>query len=600
MCGIIGALGNFSNSTFIEAVNKIKHRGPDFTGYVSVNNNKINNYKDDEEQFLDNNSKISFAHLRLSIIDLEEHSNQPFIKHNKILIFNGEIYNYIELRKELEKLGYTFFTNSDTEVLISSFEAWGEKCVNKFNGMWAFSIYDLNTKKLFLSRDRFGIKPLYYFHSNNLFAFASEIKSLYKIDQVITSPNIDQISHYLFWGLQEVQPDTLFTNIYKLLPGQNMIYDYNINKTNISQYYSLDNIKEEKNSLNTIVSNLKQKFKDSINLRMRADVPVAVSLSGGLDSSSILMESDEISNYKQKTFSIVYDKEHNNIDESKWINIVNNIYKTENHKTIPKYEDLRDDLEEFLYTYDEPIRGTTFFAQWSLMKLIHSKDIKVSLEGQGGDEVFGGYLYTLMINDFLNNFIKNHLNTTKLYLLKTFFYMLFPNLYEKILSYKVKRKLNFKRKIPKNMNKTFRHKLNINSLLKHELSSGIRLLLKKVDRASMHFSIESRVPYLDYKLVEYALSIPSKMKIHNGWTRYLQRKMFDKRLNDEIVWRKNKLGFPTPHKEWVKQLSSDKEIINLIKNSKLLKELDIKIDIEDTNFKWKIINIAIWEKLYWN
>lgn len=599
MCGILGVSGKHSRHAFIKALESITHRGPDSFGLASYAD-EVKLHKKDKDAFLSSSSTISLGHRRLSIIDLDERADQPFVKHSKVICYNGEIFNYLEIKEELSLKGYKFKTNSDTEIVLSAYDCWGLDFVKRLNGMWSLAIVDNN--KIVLSRDRYGIKPLYFSHSENSFAFSSEIKALMLLAEGRFSPNLEEVLRYLYWGNQEVSKETMIEEVFRVLPGQYMMYDLKTKKLTTNQYYSTDSLSEKPSGLQSNIEKLRSVFSNSIRLRMRSDVPVGITLSGGLDSSSILYEANNHSHDKAriKSFSIVYGDEHAKINEGPWIDKVSRHLKTQSHLTTPTYQDLRDNLDEFIATYDEPIGGTTFFAHWHLMRFVSTHKTKVLLEGQGGDEIFGGYLYASVINSPIKSLLKRNSNLSTKQLLKNLFYIFFPSLYEAVLGLKIRSELGIKSSPPKNLNRPFRHKKRLFDLLVNEVNTGLRILLRNVDRSSMHFSIESRLPFMDYNVVEAALQTPSKYKIRQGWTRYIQRRMFKNRLPDEVAWRKSKLGFPTPHQEWTENLWKDEEVYKVVENSSVLSQLGIGPNSVNSNHKWKVINIAYWEKSFWN
>ncbi|MGH2574987.1 MAG: asparagine synthase (glutamine-hydrolyzing), partial [Ignavibacteria bacterium] len=430
----------------------IRHRGPDDEGFVCINTengeykvcsgddsidsvkNKFNNIS---EQNL-NNFDLILGTRRLSIIDLSENGHQPMAdKDNKIWIsYNGEIYNYIELRDELQTYGFKFKTRSDTEVIINSYLQWGADCVNHFNGMWAFGLWDGYKQSLFLARDRFGIKPLYFTLSQNYFAFSSEIKPLLLLkDKFEINQNL--IPFFIIYGNRLNDEETYIKTVQSLKASHYLIYQnrnvitkryYDIKKLNHSDKKEVQ-LEEELNSL----------LYDSIKLRFRSDVPVGTCLSGGFDSSSIVSISSKVSNNTLNTFSAVWKDEQ--CDESKYIDIVNSRFSSVENKIEPKAHEFEKEFDSLCYYQEIPTEGPGLIPQWYVMKKAKEK-VKVLLDGQGGDEVFGGYfLWQTYLRALLKDKkIKPILSELKLFSLlinKTEIHSLsswlFPRFYNKII-----------------------------------------------------------------------------------------------------------------------------------------------------------------------
>lgn len=585
MCGINGIVSSDNNlKRKIENMNRlIRHRGPDDEGYVCINS-KSNKYKTysgqdtitsvkqrtphiAEETF--NNFDIVFGTRRLSIIDLSEKGHQPMSDgHGNIWItYNGEIYNYIELRDELEGFGYGFRTGSDTEVIINSYLKWGEDCVNHFNGMWGFALWDGVKRKLMLSRDRFGVKPLYFTHSAGCFAFSSEIKPLLYLNDYRFEINLNKIPFFIIYGNRLHDKETYVKNIYSLQNSHNLIFENG--GISIKKYYEIENKELCKKSEDELAEELKELLYDSIKLRFRSDVPVGTCLSGGFDSSAIVSISSAIGRNKLNTFSAVWSD--NSSDESKYIDIVNEKFNCIENKTEPKADEFKDVFDEMSYYQELPTEGPGLIPQWYVMKKAKGK-VKVLLDGQGGDEVFGGYF---LGQSYLQSLIKDKQYgrlLTEMKLLRSYFSKkelhafsswLFPRFYNKIVRShlseifdvlnddvrkKVKKyELHYDTRTPK------KFKYYLNNLSYHFINQlTIPTLLHYEDRSSMAHSIESRVPYLDYRLVEFGVNLPPKYLVNRNLSRPLFRKALEKYLPREIAGRRDKLGYPTPFAEWTR------------------------------------------------
>ncbi|MHB1657606.1 MAG: asparagine synthase (glutamine-hydrolyzing) [Burkholderiales bacterium] len=637
MCGIYGIINpnpKLINTKDVQlGLNKLHHRGPDDEGYLfSYSNNHILAKGEDTikefsnlphlNQLILNNCDFVFGHRRLSIIDISCNGHQPFVSNGYAIVYNGEIYNYIELRNELQKIGYTFNTNSDTEVLLKSYIEWGEECQNKLIGMWAFAIYNPKKREVFLSRDRFGIKPLYYVVKDSMFVFASEIKSLIALPFISREPSIKQVKDYLIYGDQEYLPETMFLNIKRLVNSNFMTITIGSGKIKEKKYYNLNyNLSKEKFSDKKALK-YSQKFleifTDATRIHLRSDVRIGSSFSGGIDSSSIVytinnllkLQSKNSFRERQYTFSAVFPNIYAKyIDESKWIDIVVNDLKLKNIKTEPTLDKLINEIEELVYYQDEPFNSTSIFASFSVMKLPRKVGVKVLLDGQGADEITGGYNYYIPIFlkerlsnpiEFLREFTKIfRLNNDFIHVMRAFF----TPLSEKII---LKEKLKYlfrKQECLLSEGERMKDFSQVNKRLKDDIFGNLQSLLRYSDRNSMANSIESRVPYLDHRLVEFAMSIPSAYKIHNGWNKYISRMAFSNNINNKIAWRKDKIGFATPEKIWFNDKIFKEFATKTCKNSKLLKELNIvsRLNINDVKLsflKWRIINLSIWEKVF--
>jgi len=610
MCGICGII-NFNQQPVQEAkirrmMHLQKHRGPD-----------------DEGIFLDYNIGLGF--VRLSILDLSPAGHQPMFSHDEryVVVFNGEIFNYIELRDELRTKGYHFKTNTDTEVLLAAYQYWGKECLDRFNGMWAFVIYDTIDKSVFASRDRYGIKPFYYYTTEEFFAFASEITALLTLLPGKPNPNNQAIFDYLVFNRTDQTDSTFFQEIKKLQHGNKLtIIDSNLK---IERWYYLrERIK------NTEGFQDPEEFRDllssSIGLRLRSDVPVGVCLSGGLDSSSIVsILMKDYQKYDLQTFSAVY-YEGQYGHEAEFINE----YNSELHNmffTTPDADSLYSDLMNFIKAHAEPLPSTGPYAQYKVMECAKN-NVVVTLDGQGADELLGGYHYffgflfkELLVNGKLGklsseifNYFINH---RSIYGLKTFIYFLLPEKLRTEARVQEKGYLNRQFAAANKLNNTITGNLYGATSLKDSLLDHFEYklehLLKWEDRNSMWFSLESRVPFLDYRLVEKALATSSDKIIHKGITKHILREAMKDIVPVKIRLRKDKMGFGTPQDEWFKT-STWKAIIKDILESKSFQGRSIinretainkyhQHLIGKTNISkeiWKWINLELWFREFIN
>ena len=602
MCGIVGSVGSLDLSRFKNSLDSIKHRGPDNEGVYFYDLQK--KYVVGENDLLTDNSYVAFGHRRLSIIDLADTAHQPMTRDNYILIFNGEIYNYKEIRSELLEKGYEFETESDSEVLLAAYIYWGKHCVSKFNGMWAFCIFDKLNQEFFISRDRIGVKPLYYYLDDENFYFASEIKALLEFN-ISRVANKKEILKFLIYGAQENTENTTFNNIFRFPAGYNAVFCLKKNKLKLEKYFELEDHNVESNKTeDELIESIKMVVDDSVNLRLRSDVEIGMALSGGVDSNIVV----NLSNTKSpgiSTFSSIY-TEDVSINETDNIKITVEKLKLNSNFTTVNKNDIFDDIENIVWHQDEPFDTLGILAQNKVYELMNSKGVKVSLDGQGADEIYSGYptYDSVFLRENLTNilmykyFIKSGFFTMNNLKLLTLSF--FPNIFEKLYFKKRANELfsNNIKFIPSEK-KGFTFFKNLNKKLIYDTKEGLPVLLRYVDRNSMQFSVESRGVFLDYKVIKNALQIPSKFKMKNGFSKYILRKTFSNVVAKQIIWDKKKLGFPVPQRSWME----DREVALLfedyVKNSKLIVSLGIdKTPKRDSSAYWRLVNIAIWEKVF--
>ena len=626
MCSISGIM-YFNKKLFVKKKQihnmnlTLKHRGPDASGiWISKNKN------------------IGFGHTRLSIIDLSKEANQPFVDRTKnyILAFNGEIYNYMEIKKKLIDKGYKFKTkNSDTEILLLSYIEWGLKCVDKFRGMFAFAIWDNLQKKVFLIRDRVGVKPLYYKFDSEKLIFSSEIKAILLDPDYI--PEIDQESmyHYLTF-LCTPAPKTMFKQINKLEAGTWLSFDEKGNSEKKQYWDPLQD--KELIDLENINKVLVKTLKESIKYRGISDVDVGVFLSGGIDSSTNAYFFSKDSKKKIKTFSIGYDKEYKSYkSELNYARIVAEHIKSLHFEKKLRKDDIKNLIFDMVYFQDEPISDPVCVPIFYVSKLARENNVKVCQVGEGADELFFGYtnwLRTSKINLLLNNFFfPNFLKKLILSLYKKFNiqYKYTADLLRRSLEKKPifwggaeafssfeKNQLfsnSFKKKI-KNFdswdcirphyeffNKNAKYK-NIENWMTY-LDLKIRLpelILMRIDKMTMANSLEARVPFLDHNLVQKTIDLPKKIKIKKNKLKVLLKDIVKGLLPYEILNRK-KQGFGLPLKEWFEDGLgiNEKKIINeFVNKTDFFKKEAIQkiIDRKGDTRLWFLLNLAIWWKIF--
>ena len=626
MCGISGIM-YFNKKFFVKKKQihnmnlTLKHRGPDASGiWISKNKN------------------IGLGHTRLSIIDLSKEANQPFVDRTKnyILAFNGEIYNYMEIKKKLIDKGYKFKTkNSDTEILLLSYIEWGLKCVDKFRGMFAFAIWDNLKKKVFLIRDRVGVKPLYYKFDSEKLIFSSEIKAILLDPDYIPEIDEESMYHYLTF-LCTPAPKTMFKQINKLEAGTWLSFDEKGNSEK-KQYWDPLQDKELIDSEN-INKVLVRTLKESIKYRGISDVDVGVFLSGGIDSSTNAYFFSKDSKKKIKTFSIGYDKEYKSYkSELNYARIVAEHIKSLHFEKKLRKDDIKNLIFDMVYFQDEPISDPVCVPIFYVSKLARENNVKVCQVGEGADELFFGYtnwLRTSKINLLLNNFFfPNFLKKLILLLYKKFNiqYKYTADLLRRSLEKKPifwggaeafssfeKNKLfsnSFKKKI-KNFdswdcirphyeffNKNAKYK-NIENWMTY-LDLKIRLpelILMRIDKMTMANSLEARVPFLDHNLVQKTIDLPKKIKIKKNKLKVLLKDIVKGLLPYEILNRK-KQGFGLPLKEWFEDGLgiNEKKIINeFVNKTDFFKKETIQkiIDRKGDTRLWFLLNLAIWWKIF--
>ena len=584
MCGI---LSYYSKSFLTEkeiseslaSLSSIKHRGPDSEGVVLINTEtgdyKILKTKDTPKDIdfkLTYSSKYNLlmGHRRLKIIDLTNSAHQPMSYLNFWISYNGEIYNYLEIKNELKKKGYVFDSQSDTEVVLKAYHYWGDQCVDKFNGMWSFIIWDNNLKSIFISNDRFGVKPLYNFINNQLCIFTSEIKQFDHFSKVKKTKNRVNYNLFLDYGYPPLDGTTYFNEINRFPCGSYSRFNFdNYKEKKVEKFYSIQDIQINnewtfENALNVF----KETLKNAIELRYRTDVDLGISISGGIDSSLLVQFGVDINqlkyNRKLKTFSAISPKM--NGDESKFIFEVLNNYDLDSNFVNPFEKFNKISFLNFLKNLEFPPSTTSFFAQWLVSQLMSENGIKVNLVGQGADEVFAGYhshyfryfRALILKGDILKYFseINAYSEIREISILTL----------HKIVISDIITLFNFKLGLKKLDNKLLNYWNKINDLttfLKSDFSTfQLPFYLHSDDRNSMHHSIETRHPFLDFRVVELGYSLPSNYLLNNGWSKYILRMALNDSLKT-IKWRKDKKGYTLPNLEIIEKLIPNSSNYNL-------------------------------------
>ena len=604
MCGINGF--DWKDEPLAERMNRtISHRGPDDTGV-----------------FCDD--RVSLGNDRLAIIDLSPAGHQPMRCAHEgrevWITYNGEIYNFAEVREELVSKGYSFSSRSDTETIAAAYLEWGQNCVNRLNGMWAFAIYDVGKRILFLSRDRFGIKPLYYCFNERGLVFSSEIKGLLAAG-IEPRPCEKTIFDFLYAGNLDNGEQTFFDGVKRLLPGHNATYDLDGRSFQTSMYYDLQ-AQAGAGSAPVEPDRVRRVFLDSVRRHLVSDVPVGSCLSGGIDSSGVVCAMRSLEPLADiETFSLVFPQRK--IDESRFQEMVVKACKTVGHETTFTAEEFVADLPDLVRTQEEPFTGLSPYGQYRVMKLAHGAGLKVLLDGQGSDELLAGYhtyfpylYYELLAEgrpaELLRSMFVYARRRKSVRPILRFLFMLLP---ERVQGYAYRRRRDYissdfyekhrrtrDRRVP-------RKKLN-QALLETLTSYSIPYLLRLEDKNAMRWSIESRVPYLDKEFVELCVALPSQAKMDGDTTKAILRSALEGLVPRQILQRRDKVGFQTP--DWEIALSPPvKEFVRKLTDSQSFRdrrywdwkkvaarvERSFSLSVPDRFLQeelWKIIILEVW------
>lgn len=667
MCGITGYIA-FSEQVAnkLHAMTEIiRHRGPDDEGFAlfTANGREIKLLGGKDTPSAAYQSELAYApkepvaqqeqasfqvglgHRRLAIVDVSPAGHQPMCSADQRywIVFNGEVYNHIELRVELESLGCRFVSHSDTEVILAAYQEWGMTCLSRFNGMFAFLIYDRQENKLFAARDRFGVKPLYYWVSKEGIGFGSEIKQFTVLPGWRARVNGQRAYDFLNWSITDHTDETLFDGVFQLRGGQAL--ELNISEIStcaplvgkrlpVYSWYKLTPEPFE-GDFAQAADGFRDRLRDAVRLRLRADVPVGSCLSGGLDSSSIVALMNQLlreqnADSQQKTFSACADVKR--FDEREYIDEV--VHKTgvDAHYVYPRLEDLFATQEKITWHQDEPYASSSIYAQWHVFKLASENGVKVMLDGQGADEQLAGY-HNFFAPHFANLFkrgrwihlyreiraVKRLHGYSEFNAVKRIANMLLPEgLRQRLRAHSGKanarpewlslEKLGADPVDPFAMigGKTY----SIREFSYGQLTaSNLQMLLHWEDRDSMAHSIESRVPFLDYRLVEYALGLPDEFKLLEGVTKRVLREGMCDLLPERVTKRMDKMAFVTPEEDWMRHGAASEfrgalkdaiEISGGIINQKALEILDGMIDgTRSFDYRvWRMISFGIWVRKF--
>lgn len=619
MCGFVGILNKNGNCVRPEILrdmaNTINHRGPDEEGmYI--------------------NGNCGFFHKRLSIIDLKT-GQQPMTYKEFTIVFNGEIYNYIELRNELITKGHLFKTTSDTEVILHAYQEYGDDFIKLLNGMFAFIIHDKTKNRIYIARDHFGIKPLYWFHDDSLILFGSEIKAILKHPEITATPEINHLYEYLTFQFI-LGEGTMFRNIYKVQSGHYITLDLGSWKLNTVKYWEPDFETDLYHTEKYYINELQKILGDTIKQQMRSDVTIGTYLSGGMDSSLVTIMSSKLSDNPLKAFSGAF-HEGPEFNELHYARIAAQKANAELFEIYPTQQEFIDLLPKLIYHLDEPVAGPGLFPQYMVSKFA-SEHVKVILGGQGGDEIFGGYARYLVAyleqaikgSIFESNEEAEHIVTLRSILpnlpsLKQYIPMLRSFWKENTFESMDRRYYNLINRMGDTKN--FLHsdffgnwndeelfskfsahfnqpntKSYYNKMTQFDLTGSLPALLQVEDRVSMSVSIESRVPLLDRRIIDLIAPMPASMKFKGGELKYFFKRAIKDTLPSEILNRKDKMGFPVPLHLWSKdkarefildnflsQKSKERNILNTSGIEKL-----INSEQPFSRGLWGLLSLELW------
>ncbi|MFC1880775.1 asparagine synthase (glutamine-hydrolyzing) [Thermodesulfobacteriota bacterium] len=619
MCGFVGIINNKGQAVdytiLSQMAETLNHRGPDDEGYLLE-------------------GSVGFYHKRLSIIDLET-GGQPMTSGDLTIVFNGEIYNYIELRQKLKRKGHRFQTKSDTEVILKAYEEYGLDAINQLNGMFAFLLLDRKADRLLAARDHFGIKPLYYTLNGGNLMLASEIKALLKHPLVAAEPDYGSIQEYLTFQYV-LGYDTLFSGIHKLPPGHYLVFDLSAMKSKLVKYWELDFSVDTHQTEAFFIDKLRQLLEDTVRIQLRSDVQVGAYLSGGMDSSTVAILASSKLQGKFKTFTGAF-QEGDVFDETCYAREAAAACKAEMFEIYPTEEQFIETLPSLIYYMDEPSAGPGLFPQYMVSKLA-SREVKVVLGGQGGDEIFGGY--TRFIIAYLEQALKGaiyesneegehivslasilpNLPALRQYvpMLRRFwskgvfgpmdqrYFRLIDRNEGDLTVFSADFRASFDQELifarfqsVFNNPNTFSY---YNKMVHYDMVASLPALLHVEDRVSMANSIESRVPILDRRIVELVLSMPPAMKFRGAEMKYFLKRAVKDILPKKIYERKDKVGFPVPLHHWAKNKAKtffqDVLLSKVCQNRGLFNMPKVEQLIKDENAfgrrLWGLLCLELW------
>jgi asparagine synthase (glutamine-hydrolysing) len=603
MCGIAGIImldGSApDHARLAEMTLAVAHRGPDGEGLKIVD-------------------AVGFGHRRLAIIDTSTDGHQPMRSGDGSvrITFNGEIYNYLELRTELTLLGHNFRTKSDTEVLLEAYIEWGHRCLDRLNGMWAFAIHDMRTRTVFCSRDRFGVKPFHYVHIGSMFAFGSEIVQLLPLLPTVRA-NRKVLSDFLFAGIDEPVHHTFFEGVHKLAGGHSLTISLDTSEIVSQREYSITHRPAlGAVDLSAAVAAYGEQLDDAVRLRLRADVPVGTCLSGGLDSSTVATLAaapyEQARGERFRAITAVSEEPGN--DETPFARAVVERAGLDWITVRPTYADFAATIDDVVRTQQEPFGGPSICMQWFVMRAARENGIPVMLDGQGGDETLLGYrryFAAFMLEKWRTDGFRSMLREIAicrregaqlgtLGILVGLAIQGIPALgYLKM--WIRGRWMRSRPPMPELLRVEAKAMSDLRALQRLDIErTNLPALLRFEDRNSMRFAVETRLPFLDWRSVEIALALPSEAKFHRGWTKWLLRARMDSRLPHDVTWRRWKIGFEAPTATWLRMHAAPMR--EAVLSSKLLAELGNRATLERSYdrmhaaTRWRLFSAAAWER----
>ena len=622
MCGIVGVVNLDDRPVIAELLmrmnQQIGHRGRDDEGYIFIqqSTNNFNLFGGDDsppeiqsiyphisDGLARGESNIGLGHRRYSIIDLSIGGHQPFFDKNNeyCVIFNGEIYNFIELRIELENLGHTFRTSSDTETIVEAYKEWGTECFKHLNGMWALALYDFRHKILIVSRDRAGKKPLYWAKHDNVVYFASEIKALLEVSEISKSKTVNQNAIYPFlaYGQRDLNNTTFFGNIHSLPAASWAIINRDF-PHNINQYWHLPKkrLKESEISINEASKAVRETLSNAVDIRLRADVPWAIELSGGMDSSAIVALASQ-SYQKQLTTYTVRFSERN---EEPFARSVAKHFNTDYNVIDSPLDNFWHEIRPFTYLEEEPYHAPNVHTNQIIRRMMRAEGIKMLLNGAAGDELFAGYRFYYTNFQFDNlrsgrfkSYIHNSLDWSEGGMLRALAYPFGNRILERIKSHRSGIR-NGLQNLSVSNKPSYSYQTLSQRLFNDFVNTKIPYWVRVGDKTHMGIPIEARNPFLDYRMVELVSTLPMSYLIRDGWHKWILRKALEEILPSDVVWRKVKMGFPFPYKSFY------------FKSNLIIKTIFEMSDNPFVNQKhqsqfeqnWLMISFVLWYEMFFN
>lgn len=568
MCGVAGLIGRSADLSAIFEMTRVQaHRGPDDHGHLFIGTHGADFVHGEGDGSADQSHFAALGHLRLSILDCSDEARQPMKLSvgDDWISYNGEVYNYVELRTELQALGYEFRTTGDTEVLLAAYREWGTNCFARFNGMWAILIWDARAGRFVISRDRFGVKPLHYAVQGGVLYLASEIKGILAAAKGLSRrANRRAILEYLKFGAVNQSNETFFEGIFAFSPGHFAVIDpVDPARVSPTRFWDYSHPAPQDITQEEADAEFTRLLEDAVRIRMRSDVPVGSCLSGGLDSSAIVCLAAKGHEGHFHTFTSCFADKR--FDERRWAALVNSKMQTQSHYVMPSQGGFLADLKNLIWHQEEPFTSTSIFAQWCIMREARISKIPVLLDGQGADEVLCGY------RKFTIYYLRELVKTRQIGRLARELVGLIRRGDRGLLNFG-----DAQRYLPSWLRKRTR---DASIYLARETQAdyaaiqsqiagsntvkgrqkldvahfSVPSLLRYEDRNSMAFAIESRVPFLDYRLVDWAISLPTRIKITNGQSKAILRRAMRGTVPDDVLDRRDKMGFVTPQKIWMEE-----------------------------------------------